>query len=47
MLAEGRVQLNTTWWLASFPELVIPVTVLGINLFGDWLRGMLDPELEV
>lgn len=47
MLAEGRVYLNTAWWLATFPGLAVLVTVLGINLFGDWLRDMLDPELEV
>lgn len=47
MLAEGRVYLNTAWWLATFPGLAILVTVLGINLFGDWLRDVLDPELEV
>jgi peptide/nickel transport system permease protein len=45
MLADGRVYLATSWWLATFPGLVIMVVVLGINLLGNWLRDMLDPRL--
>ena len=45
MLADGRVYLVTSWWLATFPGLVIMVVVLGINLLGNWLRDMLDPRL--
>jgi peptide/nickel transport system permease protein len=47
MLAEGRIYLGTAWWLATFPGLAISVTVLSLNLVGDWLRDLLDPELEV
>jgi peptide/nickel transport system permease protein len=45
MLADGRVYLYTSWWLATFPGLVIMLAVLGINLLGNWLRDMLDPRL--
>jgi peptide/nickel transport system permease protein len=45
MLADGRVYLITSWWLATFPGLVIMLVVLGINLLGNWLRDMLDPRL--
>jgi peptide/nickel transport system permease protein len=45
MLADGRVYLTTSWWLATFPGLVIMLVVLGINLLGNWLRDMLDPRL--
>ena len=45
MLADGRVYLVTSWWLATFPGLVIMLVVLGINLLGNWLRDMLDPRL--
>jgi peptide/nickel transport system permease protein len=45
MLADGRVYLATSWWLATFPGLVIMFVVLGINLLGNWLRDMLDPRL--
>lgn len=47
MLADGRVYLATAWWLATFPGLAISLTVLCLNVLGDWLRDSLDPELEV
>jgi ABC-type dipeptide/oligopeptide/nickel transport system permease subunit len=43
MLGEGRVYMLTHWWLAAFPGAAIFATTLGINLFGDGLRDMLDP----
>jgi peptide/nickel transport system permease protein len=45
MLADGRVYLSTSWWLATFPGVVIMLVVLGINLLGNWLRDILDPRL--
>lgn len=45
MLADGRVYLATSWWLATLPGLVIMLVVLGINLLGNWLRDILDPRL--
>ncbi len=44
MLGEGRVYMLTHWWLAAFPGLAIFITTLGINLFGDGLRDVLDPH---
>jgi peptide/nickel transport system permease protein len=46
MLAEGRPYLNTAWWVSALPGLAISVTVLAINLVGDWLRDELDPRLR-
>ncbi|MCC6178554.1 MAG: ABC transporter permease [Chloroflexi bacterium] len=46
MLADGRQYLATAWWIATFPGLGIMLTVLAINLVGDWLRDMLDPRLR-
>lgn len=43
MLAEGRTYLQTAWWVSVFPGLAILLTVLGLNLLGDWLRDALDP----
>lgn len=43
MLAEGRTYLQTAWWVSVFPGLAILLTVLGLNLLGDWLRDTLDP----
>jgi peptide/nickel transport system permease protein len=47
MLADGRDNLNSAWWLATFPGLAIVLTVLALNLVGDWLRDYLDPRLRV
>jgi len=47
MLADGRAYVGTAWWLATFPGLAIMLTVLGINLIGDWARDVLDPRLRV
>jgi peptide/nickel transport system permease protein len=44
MVADGRNYIQANWWMATFPGLAIVITVLGINLFGDWLRDTLDPR---
>ena len=46
MLNDGRLYLETAWWITAFPGLAIFVTVLGINLIGDHLRDRLDPRLR-
>jgi peptide/nickel transport system permease protein len=46
MLADGRAYMATAWWLATIPGLAIVLTVLAINLIGDWLRDVLDPQLR-
>jgi peptide/nickel transport system permease protein len=43
MLADGRTYVQTAWWIGVFPGLAIMLTVLGLNLLGDWLRDYLDP----
>ncbi len=43
MLAEGRTYLQTAWWISVVPGMAILLTVLGLNLLGDWLRDTLDP----
>ena len=45
MVADGRDYLVTAWWVSALPGLAIFSTVLAINLFGDWLREVLDPIL--
>ncbi|MBO9352901.1 ABC transporter permease subunit [Bordetella petrii] len=44
MLAEGRSYVSQAWWLAVFPGMGIFLTVLGLNLVGDWLRDTFDPK---
>ncbi|MBI4279916.1 MAG: ABC transporter permease [Armatimonadetes bacterium] len=46
MLAEGRDYLERAWWLVTFPGISLMLTVLGINLLGDWVRDYLDPRLR-
>jgi len=47
MLAESRDQLlGGYWWLAVFPGVAIMVTVLSLNILGDWMRDFLDPRLR-
>ncbi len=44
MVAEGRSQIFTSWWVSTFAGLAIFVTVLAFNLLGDSLRDVLDPR---
>ena len=46
MVADGRNQLVDAWWVATMPGVAILITVLSLNLFGDWLRDTLDPKLR-
>ncbi len=46
MLADGRSFLDTAWWIALFPGLMLMITVLSVNLLGDWLRDVLDPRMK-
>jgi peptide/nickel transport system permease protein len=46
MVADGRELIVTAWWIAMFPGLAIMLTVLSLNLLGDWLRDHLDPKLK-
>lgn len=44
ILARGRDYIRDAWWLVTLPGLAIMLTVLGINVLGDWLRDILDPH---
>jgi peptide/nickel transport system permease protein len=46
MIADGRGFLATAWWISLFPGLAMLLTVLAVNLMGDWLRDHLDPKLR-
>ena len=47
MLADGRAYVTVAWHLAVFPGLAIMLVVMGTNVFGDWLRGVLDPKRKI
>jgi len=46
MVADGRELIVTAWWVSMFPGVAIMLTVLSLNLLGDWLRDHLDPKLQ-
>jgi peptide/nickel transport system permease protein len=46
MIAEGRPFLNQAPWIVIGPGIVLVVTVIMINLFGDGLRERLDPRMR-
>jgi peptide/nickel transport system permease protein len=44
MLADGRDYLTEAWWVATMPGATITITILGVNLVGDWVRDVMDPR---
>jgi peptide/nickel transport system permease protein len=44
ILYDGKTVIFTAWWMTVFPGIFIILTVLGLNLFGDGLRDLLDPH---
>jgi len=43
LISDGQQQGLQTWWLVTFPGLVIALVALAINFVGDGLRDALDP----
>jgi peptide/nickel transport system permease protein len=46
MVADGRGLIEQAWWVSILPGLAILVTVLSLNILGDWVRDRLDPKLR-
>ena len=46
MVADGRELIVTAWWVSMCPGIAIMLTVLSLNLLGDWLRDHYDPKLR-
>lgn len=46
MISDARGYLSVAWWVSTVPGLALFVTVLGVTLFGDRLRDVLDPRLR-
>ena len=42
LLGQGRDFITQAWWISIIPGVLIMITVLGINLFGDALRDAFD-----
>jgi peptide/nickel transport system permease protein len=47
MIADGEDRIATAPWLAIIPGILIVLTVLSLNVFGDGLRDALDPRAKV
>ena len=47
MIATGRDLVYSAWWVSVFPGVALSLTVISVNLFGDWLRDVLDPRLQL
>lgn len=43
MIGEGREYITNAWWIVLFPGLMIGITVLCLNLVGNWVREEFDP----
>ncbi|WHZ00001.1 ABC transporter permease [Peribacillus simplex] len=44
ILFDGKIVIFNAWWMTVFPGTFIILSVLGLNLFGDGLRDLLDPH---
>jgi ABC-type dipeptide/oligopeptide/nickel transport system permease subunit len=45
-MAAGRNYLRGAWWITCGPGFAIMITILAINLLGDWLASSMDPRLR-
>jgi peptide/nickel transport system permease protein len=43
-VAIGQDYIYKAWWLVTFPDAAIAVTVLATNLLASWLRVIADPQ---
>jgi len=46
MVEEGLEYLDSAWWIAVCPGLVLMLTSIVVSRTGDWLRDVLDPTLR-
>jgi peptide/nickel transport system permease protein len=46
MVADGRGLIEQAWWISILPGLAILITVISLNILGDWVRDRLDPKLR-
>jgi len=47
ILEAGQHSLDTAWWLAVEPGIMLFFTVLAFNFFGDGLRDAFDPKSNI
>jgi peptide/nickel transport system permease protein len=46
LISNGRDYITSAWWLCLIPGLAIVIVIMSINLLGEWLRDVLDPQIQ-
>ena len=46
VIADGRLFLDTAWWVSLAPGVAMGIFIAAITLLGDWLRDRWDPKLR-
>ena len=46
MLSDGRSYMGVAWWLTVMGGVAILISVLCVNVLGDWLRDRFDPRQD-
>lgn len=46
MIADAQDYLTSAPWTMIFPGTAIALTVLSVNIVGDWVRDLLDPRVQ-
>ncbi|MFD1589414.1 ABC transporter permease [Halorientalis brevis] len=46
VIATGRGDLYTAWWISTIPGVFLFLTILAFNFLGEALRDSLDPRVE-
>lgn len=44
MISEGRGYIHIAWWLVTVPGLLLALLVISMNMVGDGLRDVVEPE---
>ena len=44
MISEGRGYIRLAWWLVTVPGLLLALLVISMNMVGDGLRDVVEPE---
>ena len=44
--ASGRDFVSVAWWMSTMPGLVLFLTVMSLNMLGDWVRDITDPKMR-
>lgn len=46
LLLEGKKVIFTSWWMTFFPGIAIITLIFALNILGDGLRDLLDPNVR-